>query len=664
MRVECDSQDAMLAGSELDPGLTMRATILAFGLVCILLHSAAAQSPNEMRVTRLAHNGVAVDEISDPVLLVVRPPIGSPTHRLAVKDPVSAGTRIETGAGVTLVLKRELPRLEISMEAGTRLTVLQNSENAARAEVDQGRAGFSLLGRLDFYFGVGSFQRVFAVAKGTLFDVSATPSCVDAAGSPCVSIALREGRLELETRRAVLIDGTDQSTDATMAGLRAPSSGEDETVGVFESMTAGNQRTFLLDPSRFALRFNNWAEANNHFAVELESARATNDPRILVRALRNSSVILRLGDQAAKAAELSAEGLRIASAVDDRLWEFRFLIDLGFETWQQNRDRSALAYFERAFDMTDVTDSLLPRADLAALYGRYGGIRFDARDRAKPAADVDAAESFMQRALALRMSAADGRPTLDLAWSHFGLGVLLRIARGDYAEADMHLTRAVALRREILDSRDDIVTAQMLADEALGKEQLAYRRFKDLTISRDEFATDMMQVHAIFEESLGMLSRLFPGGENRSIGAVARRMADFQMRLGDWLGEQGMREEAQIEYQSARSNYKHALTSFANVSGNVSAEQRFAYLGLGKTELLLGQPKEALATLARANELAMRERCASAPEAPSPTWVEDLLRRLATAAELNGDLSAAAAYIRQVGPPLTLPACGDAEAPR
>jgi tetratricopeptide (TPR) repeat protein len=162
---------------------------------------------------------------------------------------------------------------------------------------------------------------------------------------------------------------------------------------------------------------------------------------------------------------------------------------------------------------------------------------------------------------------------------------------------------------------------------------------------------------------MAMLGRLFPNGEQRSIGAVARRMADFEARLGDGLFEQQRGERALAEYRAAQARYAQALAVFARIpDSNTSAERRFAYLGLGKTELRLDRPARAAEAFRRAYALALQERCAAAPEAPSPGWVADLVERLAVASERSGAMAAAADYRHQIVAPPTCAAASPVHA--
>lgn len=631
--------------------VTMRALILACGLLMVLL-PATSQTADPFIVLRIVVDGKLVPETDG---LSWRGPDGRENRRLAVNQVIAAGARIQTGPGVLVEIERKRPVLRIVLEPNTRLTVQQNEKNAAQANVDGGKASFSLLRRLDFYFSVSSFHKVFAIAKGTRFSVGALPACEQGGGAGCVEVGLDEGRLELETRRPVQIGAADVALGA--AAEQAPT-GPDATVTVADTMESGETRSISLDGARFALRFATWAQAQSHFAAERERASAGTDLRALLRALRNEAVILRLGGRNEESLGVATRGLALARANGDRVWQFRFLIDQGSAIWQQRRDRSALPLFEAAFAMTDVTDGGIAPTDVAALYGRYGGIRFDSRDRTRPEPDLDVAEDYSRRALRLREAQTGADAALDQSLSHYGLGVLLRIGRKDYAAADRELERAVELRRAAFGDRDDLATAQMLAEAALGKEQLVYQRDAANRPEAAARAAEFEMVRRRFEDSLAMLGRLFPHRDHRSIAAIARRYGDFNERLGEWWDGQAQPAAAAVEFQAASVHYRDALDIFGRVPGNSSLERRYAYLGLGKAHLLLNEPATAVDALRSARALALQERCAGSPEAPSLAWVDDLLGRLALAAERAND-PAAAEYRRQAVAGAAAGACAD-----
>ena len=620
--------------------LMMRALIVICSLF-IALSPARTQTVDPFIVRRILVDGRSVPATDQ---LSWRGPDGSENRRLALDQVIVPGTRIQTGAGVLIEIERMHPVLRIVLEPGTRLTVQQNDPDAVQASVHDGTAGFSLIGRLDFYFSVNSFRKVFAIAKGTRFSIRAEPTCERGGNAGCVSVTLDEGRLDLETRRPVQI-GTVPAAQPGPAGQAASST--ETTVTITDTMVAGERRDIALEPARFALHFASWAEAERYFAAELERASAGHDLRTLLRALRNEAVILRLGGRNDDSLAVATRGLEQARASGDRVWQFRFLIDQGFAIWQQRRDRSALPLFDAAFAMIDVTDTAaIEPADVAALYGRYGGIRFDARDRAQPGPDLDAAEDYMRRALRLREAETGADAALDQSLSHFGLGMLLRIGREDYAAADQELERAVELRIQALAGRDDLTTAQMLAEAALGKEQLIYQRDSADPRQTAARAAEFDAVGQRFETSLGMLARVFPDRNHRPIGAIARRYGDFNERLGEWWAGRGEPAAAAAKWRFAAARYHDALEVLNRVPGNTSLERRYAYLGLGKARELLNEPAAALDAFRNARALALQEHCAAAPERPSLAWIDDLLGRLALAAEHAGD-PAAAEYRRQ-----------------
>ena len=637
----------------------MVAAICVVLMACALLLQpalAVAQSDSDMVVRRIAVNGIARADVAGPLQITHRSPEGSETHRLTVGQILAAGSRISTGTGVLIEVARKQPVVELVVEPRTRLTIQRNAANATQVDIAEGKANFKLVERLDFYFGVSTFRKVFAIARGTQFSVDANRSCAGNHDVPCVTIQLDEGKLDLETRHPLALGSATAQPAPNAPERPTAATGEDETISVVDAMAAGQTRVVALDPAQFALRFDTLSQADQHFAAELQQARQQNDPQVLMRALRNRLVILRMDERHAEALALSAEGLQIATRNGERLWMFRFLLDQAFSTWKIKRDHSAFPLFEQAFAMTDVTDTLEASTDLAALYARYGGIRFDARNREKPEPDTAAAEDYSRRALRLREPRGTDRPSLDLSWSHYSLGVLMRIARNDYAQADQHFEHALEIRREVLGARDDIATAEMLADAALTKELLVRDRANRKLAPHDVVLSEFAAVRRRFEESLAMLSRLSPGANHRSIGAIARRMADFQRRLGEWLSSIAQASAAVVEYRAAEARYAEALAVFARVPGNTASERRFAYRGLGQTQLLMDQPVAAAQALRQAYVIGLQERCATppAPEAPSPAWLNEVLQLLAAATERSGDAPSAAEYWRLAAPGVTL----------
>ena len=206
--------------------------------------------------------------------------------------------------------------------------------------------------------------------------------------------------------------------------------------------------------------------------------------------------------------------------------------------------------------------------------------------------------------------------------------------------------KPVELRLAAFGGRDDLISAQMLTEAALGKENLVYRRDAASPGQSAARAIEFELVRRRFDDSLGMLARLFPSREHRSIGAIARRYGDFNQRLGEWWAGQARPDAAVAELRAAVGHYRDALDVFGRITENTSLERRFAYLGLGKAQSLLGAHALALDAFRNAHVLALQERCAASLEAPSPAWVDDLLGRLALAAEHAGD-PAAAGYRRQ-----------------
>lgn len=620
----------------------MHALIAAAGFLFASAGGAAwAQDGSAVVVRSIVISGVASERSYGPLQVALRSPGGSDSTVLTVGQVLAPGTRITTGEGVLVELARERPAVRIVVEPRTRLTVQRSSADAMQTEVGNGSAQFSLVSRLGFYFEVSGFRKVFAIAKGTRFTVAAQPACSSGEGAPSVSLALVEGWLDVESLRPVQL------------GAFGPSAREDASVSFNDTMQAGQRLTISLDPAQFALRFDTWVQAERFFADALAEAERSGDALALRRALRNQGVILRLGGRHAQAVAVAQRGIELAQSAGDRLWQFRFLSDQAFATWLGQRDRSALPLFERVLALADALQSQVDPADLAALYGRYGATRFEARDRTKPQADLAVAEDYLQRGLHLREALQAERPTLDLSLSHYDLGVLQRVARQDYAAAVQHFEQALAVRRSVLCGRDDVFSAEIEADMAVA---LALRT--DATAPPvDGVRAAYADVAQRFEHSLATLARLFPGGNYRSLGAVARRAADFHSDLGERLTAAGQAAQATDELRTAVRLYEQALTVFSRMVGNSSLERRYALRGLGDAQRLSGEPTAAAASWRGALALAEQERCNNAPEAASDTWVQGLLQRLASApADAAGAAGAATRRLAQPGLGIVCPA--------
>lgn len=605
---------------------------LAAGLLCGVVHAASA-APADMTVSRIVDNGQEVPVVEGAHKIELRPPSGGVLTRLERGQTLPPQTQVAPRAGVSIELTRSEPRVMVRVDPGTRLTVVRSDPRGAALDVGEGRASVSLLGRLDFFFGVTAFKQVLALARGTQFSVGARSRCNDRPDSPCVEVVLDEGRLELETRRPLQF-GSAPSAAAT----------DEATVVSVEPMDAGERRLLSLEPERFALRFDTPQAADAHFSRELEHARASSDPAATLRALRNLLVVRRLTDRHAEALSLADQGLQLARRANDRLWEFRFLIDQGLVRWQLARDRSALEPFELAFSMADVIATAGARTDLAALYNRYGNIRLDARDREKPRADdVDTAERFIRLGLQLRAEAAGGAPTLDLSMSHYALGMLMRIGRRDAAQSAQHLGRAVEIRRQVLGDRDDVSSAEMMSEAALSVESMV--NAGPPSCPRAGAPDPYLGARRLFDDSLSMLRRLSPDRPYRSYAAVSRRRADMLRRIGDRLRETcGDVAAAAASHQAARAGYEQALEAWKAQAGNTGAERRFAWIGLGLSALALDAWADASRAFRQSYELALDERCSTPPppEAPSFRWIESLVEQWETAAARGGDAALAA----------------------
>jgi tetratricopeptide (TPR) repeat protein len=518
-------------------------------------------------------------------------------------------------------------------------------------DVGEGEVGLSIVGRLNFFVGVGAFKHVLALARGTRFSVAAQPGCAagpDRPRAPCVTVRLDEGRMTLETRRPLQLGSAVSVNEAA---------GRDETVLVGEAMRPGETRELSLAPEAFALRFDSPQQADDHYVGELERARAGRDPDALMPALRNLLVVRRLTDRHADALALAEEGLVLARAQGNEPWALRFLIDQALATWNLRRDRSAFDLFERAFEIGARLDPDAERADLAALYVRYGNIRFDARDRQNPAADIDLAERLIRRSLELRRGAPGEPPTLALSMSHYALGMLLRLGRKDAAGSSAELNRALDIRRQVLGTRDDVTTAEMMSEAALSLEALADG--SPPACPGEGVADPYEPLRRLFDDSLGMLERLSPGRPYRSYAAVARRSADVRRRIGDDLQAHcSAAAIAEAQWRAARDDYRRSLTAWSQQAGNTTTERRFAWRGLAMALIALQDWRGAGQPLAEALSLTREQYCSTppSPEAPSDRWVADLLELMARQADRVGETERADSHRRAKARPAAI--CG------
>lgn len=643
----------------------LRAALCMPACGLLLAGSAGATSATDIVVSRIVDAGGEVATVDGPLKVQLRAASGAVTHHLQRGQVLAPLTQLSAGAGVTIELARTDPRLQLRVEPRTRLTLVRSDADGAAVDLGEGRVSFSLSGRLGFFFGVTAFKQVLALARSTRFTVDARRHCDDRPGAPCVEVVLDEGRLNLETRRPLQVGTGAGAGSGSGPASAAAALQDDATVLVVDPMSAGESRSLSLAPEQFALRFDSNQAADTHYVAELERARAGAEPAAVLRALRNLLVVRRLADRHDDALALADEGLALAQRDGDRLWEFRFLIDRAFTTWRLRRDRSALDLFERAFAMSDVIEAADTRTDLGALYARYGNIRFEARDRLRPQADLDIAEALVRRSVQLREAAPGEPPTLDLSMSHYALGLLLRIGRDDPVQSNIHLQRALEIRRQVLGGRDDVSTAEMMSEAALTLERVVADASP--TCPAEGAADPYQPARLLFDDSLAMLERLSPDRPYRSFAAVARRSADLRRRSGDWLlADCHAEAAAQAEFAAARSGYERSLAAWSVQPGNTRSERRFAWWGLGRTALRQRAWADADKALQQAYTLALDERCSTppSPEAPSFDWVAGLLELRAQAAEGGGAPEAAAAHRRLRADLAGLCGAGGREAPR
>jgi tetratricopeptide (TPR) repeat protein len=625
------------------------------GLVLLALVPVSTAAEADLRVERIFDDGLEVTKIELGSKAKLRTPSGQfETQPLLKGQVLVPGTRLSAARSVSIELLRTDPLLRIRLEPGTELTIVRNDDSGAAADVGEGRATFSLFrnfspSRLDFFFGVSSFKRVLALARGTQFAVTASRTCAGSSDAPCVTLQLDEGRLAIETRRPLRLG----SVTVPPADV-----GEDSTVLQTDPMGAGDSRTLSLAPEQFALRFDSPQSAENHYRAQLEHARTAGDVSAVLPALRNLLVVYRVTGRVESELTLAEDGLALADREGDRVWQFRFLIDKAFAMWRLRRDASALPLFERAFAMTDALGAANARTDLASLYGRYSSLRFETRDRAKPQSDLDVAEDYARRALQLREPAPGEPPTLDLAMSLYGLGTMLRIGREDAAQSYRYLSRALDIRHEVLQGRDNLATAETMSEAALSLESVLSK--PPLACPAPGEIPVFAPVQTLFDNSLAMLERLSPNTPLRSNAAVARRSADFHRRLGDWLGDTCHQAElASGAWQRARIDYENSLRAWSAQRSNTSAERRFAWRGLGMVQLRLANWGAASAAVQQAYALAIDERCSATPsaEAPSFSWIADLVDLLAQSADGESESNKAEAHRREASMWRIAPTC-------
>ena len=146
----------------------MQILSVACGLLLPLV-PVLAQSDGDMVVRRIVVDGTTREQVEGALQIALRGPDGKDNHRLTVGEIIGPGTRISTGASVLIEVTRARPVVRIVLEPRTRLTVQMTTPNMTQVDLAEGKASFNLISRLDFYFAVTSFRKVFAIAKGTQF---------------------------------------------------------------------------------------------------------------------------------------------------------------------------------------------------------------------------------------------------------------------------------------------------------------------------------------------------------------------------------------------------------------------------------------------------------------------------------------------------------------
>ena len=611
----------------------------------------------------------APDKLSGADQIVRESPPAAPVRALAKSELLPPGTRLSTGPGIRVGLTSRDGSVHLDVPPLSSVTLTAPGQ----ASVDKGSVLVKLLRPLDFAFRVESLKKVVAIALGTEFSVRAEPACRQPGqpeGAPCVVVELHEGRLAIETRPPLRV-GSDAPT-ATCRGAPGEEDDTATTLSVVEPLQAGQRRVVSLDPERFGLRFATWAEAEGHFRAELGRARDGGDPQAVLRALRNLGVVLRAGDRDAAALDAAQEGLALAQRLDDRRGQLRFTIDVGFAQWRARHDRDALPWFDRALSMTDVLQSASDADDIdldqAALYARRGAIRFSARDRSQPGPDLTAAEADLRHALALREAAGPARSALDLPRSHYDLGVLLRIGRRDFAGAAAELRQALAQRVDAVGGCNDVLTAHILAELALAEEELGYAALATLAPPGHP-GPHFDAAHQHFDQSLALLARLFPEGNNPGAARVARRAADFHRELAEVWAKQQQAAMAATERGLALQRYDQALAVVDSPAPPFQAERANALGGRGHARLDAGDLAGAQADLLAALRVWQGLRCQNSPEAPGKPTARTLLRLLvetanqANQADQANQTEAAAGWAGRLAADDPWEACPAAAAP-
>src|SRR5262249_34081450 len=139
------------------------------------------------------------------------------------------------------------------------------------------------------------------------------------------------------------------------------------------------------------------------------------------------------------------------------------------------------------------------------------------------------------------------------------------------------------------------------------------------------------------EDGLGMLMRLFPRGDHRSIGTVSAAIANFHRDLGRELVRRVQPDLAAVEFRQALRRYDGALAVFEQMPENTSFETRLALAGRGRVLSMIGDSTSAANDLGRALAIAERERCKS-PASVADAAITDLLDDLASAADKEGNI--------------------------
>lgn len=387
-----------------------------------------------------------------------------PARTLRTGEVIGAGTRILVPAAVLLRLRSDnavlitlYPQTDYAVDA-----VIPGGEVHA---VYAGAARFSLTRLFDF-FNVDLHAYVARV-WGTEFEVE-----TDSHGNVRVDLlrgtlaCARDARARLDDRWV----STEVSDVLSEQGLRAVS--------------------YTPDAGDYLQRYDNYALAEARYGADLEIALARAGEaggRDRVLAARNNlgQILLTLGRAESARAQFAA-GEALARAAGDLPWQARMLnnlaaagmltrdyveaeasarqaleinlrlhphgvhkrivhnlVNLAAAQRRLQRADDAATHLRRALDVAKVLDPEGQSAELAGVYEALGNLALE-----RDGVGADDVIAWLERALAIRLRQADGRPHPDLAELYNSFGVAWRTLR-DPAQA-LHWHRQALAQRQAL----------------------------------------------------------------------------------------------------------------------------------------------------------------------------------------------------------------------